>query len=168
MKKILATAGAIAVLALTNAPAQAATPTQQATATARIYQPLSISWVDDLDFGVIVLNNTTFGGEVVRVSQAGLVTCGGGVNMTCSGTPSAAAYELVGTPGAVVTVTSGAVTLANGGNNLALTQLGPVGGTVTLDADGTTPFSIGGEITVAGNTPEGVYSGTFSVTADYQ
>src|SRR5688572_19670519 len=138
MKKILATAGALAVLALTTAPAQAASPTQQATATARIYTPLAISHVEDLDFGVIVLNNTTFAGEVVRVSQAGLVTCGGGVNMTCSGTPSAAAYQLVGTPGAIVTVTSPAFNLVNGANNLPLTQLGPVGGTVTLDGDGTT------------------------------
>jgi hypothetical protein len=168
MKTIFATAGAIAMLALTSAPAHAATPTQQATATARIYQPLSISHVEDLDFGVIVLNNTTFGGEVVTVSQAGAVTCGGGVNMTCSGTPSAAAYELVGTPGAVVSVSSPSFSLANGGNTLALTQLGPVGGTVTLDGDGITQFSIGGQITVAGATVEGVYSGTFAVTADYQ
>ena len=41
MKKFLATAGAIAVLALTSAPAQAASPTTQATATAKIYKPLS-------------------------------------------------------------------------------------------------------------------------------
>ena len=44
MNKFLATAGAIAVLALTSTPAVAATPSAQANATAKIYKPLTISW----------------------------------------------------------------------------------------------------------------------------
>ena len=166
MKKIVATAGAFAVLALTTAPAQAASPTQQATATARIYTPLSIAHAEDLDFGVIVLNNTTFAAEVVSVSQAGAVTCGGGVNMTCSGTPTAAAYDLAGSADAVVTITSPGFNLSNGATNLAFTPNFP--GTVTLDGTGVAQVSLGGSISVAGATPEGVYTGNFAVTADYQ
>jgi hypothetical protein len=39
---------------------------------------------------------------------------------------------------------------------------------VTLDGTGAGVLDIGGSISVAGNTPEGVYSGVFNVTADYQ
>lgn len=167
MKTILATAGAIVVLALTGAPAHAATPTQQATATARIYQPLSIAHVEDLDFGVIVLNNTTFASETVSVAGAtGAVTCGGGVNMTCSGTPASARYTLAGSAGAVVAVSSPGFNLSNGAANLAFTPSFPA--TVTLDGTGAGEVLLGGSIPVAGNTPEGVYTGTFNVTANYQ
>ena len=167
MKKILATAGAIAALALTASPAQAATPTQQATATARIYTPLSITFARNLDFGVIVLNNTTFASETVSVAGAtGAVTCGGGVNMTCSGTPASARYTLAGSAGAVVAVSSPGFNLSNGAANLAFTPSYPA--TVTLDGTGAGEVLLGGSIPVAGNTPEGVYTGTFNVTANYQ
>ncbi|GAA4710109.1 DUF4402 domain-containing protein [Sphingomonas lutea] len=166
MKKILATAGAIAALALTSAPAQAATPTQQATATARIYTPLSITFDRNLDFGVVVLNNTTFAAEAVTISGAGAVSCGGGVNMTCSGSPTSARYTLQGSANASVGVTSPGFNLVNGGNTLAFTPSFPA--TVTLDGTGAGAFNLGGSINVPGNTPEGVYTGTFNVTANYQ
>ena len=53
MKKFFATAGAVAVLALTASPAQAAS---QASASARVYRPLVLSSDQNLDFGVIVLS----------------------------------------------------------------------------------------------------------------
>ena len=166
MKKILATAGALAVLALTASPAHAATPTQQATATARIYTPLSITFARNLDFGVIVLNNTTFAAEAVSINAAGTVACGGGVNMTCSGSPASARYTLAGSAGAVVAVSSPGFNLVNGANNLPFTPSFPA--TVTLDGTGAGEVLLGGSINVAGNTPEGVYTGTFNVTANYQ
>src|SRR5215217_2471948 len=106
MKKFLATAGAIALLALTSAPAQAASPSAQANATAKIYRPLTISKTTDLDFGVVVIAGTSFAAETVTVSTAGAVTCGGGVNLTCSGSPTAARFHLVGSNNALVTVSS--------------------------------------------------------------
>jgi hypothetical protein len=166
MKKFLATAGTVALLALTSAPAIAATPATQATATARIYKPLSISRVQSLDFGTIVLNNTAFAGEVVSMNLAGTVSCGGGVNMTCSGTPQTARYNLVGSNNAEVTVTSPGFNLVNGAANIAFTPT--FNATVNLGATGTTDFDIGGSITVAGATPEGVYTGNFLVTANYK
>jgi hypothetical protein len=42
---------------------------------------------------------------------------------------------------------------------------------VNLGASGSTTgvtFAIGGSITLASTTPDGVYTGTFQVTADYQ
>lgn len=162
-------AGASALLAVTLAsPAAAVSPATQATANAKIYKPLTISKVQNLDFGVIVLGSGAWAGEVVSISQAGALTCGGGTNLTCSGSPQVAKYHLVGTNNATVTVSSPGFNLTGPGT-LAFTPNAPA--TVNLGATGSTTgvdFSIGGSITLASTTPDGVYSGTFAVTADYQ
>ena len=167
MKKLLATAAAFTLVALSG-PAGAVSPASQATANAKIYKPLTISKVQNLDFGVIVLGSGAWAGEVVSISQAGALTCGGGANLTCSGSPQVAKYHLVGTNNATVTVSSpgfnliGPGTLAFTPNAPATVNLGGTGSTTGVD------FSIGGSITIASTTPDGVYSGTFAVTADYQ
>jgi len=167
MNKLFATAATSALLALAS-PAAAVSPATQATANAKIYKPLTISKVQNLDFGVIVLGAGTWSGEVVSISQVGALTCGGGANLTCSGSPQVAKYHLVGTNNATVTVSSPGFNLTGPGT-LAFTPNAPA--TVNLGATGSTTgvdFSIGGSITLASTTPDGVYSGTFAVTADYQ
>ena len=170
MNKSIATVGAFAAMIVASSPAAAVSPATQATANAKIYKPLTISKVQNLDFGVIVLTGASFAGEVVSMSQAGVVTCGSspGVLLTCSGAPQAAKYHLVGTNNAIVTVTSPGFNLTGPGT-LAFTSNAPA--TVNLGASGSSTgvdFSIGGSITLASTTPDGVYSGTFAVTADYQ
>jgi Mat/Ecp fimbriae major subunit len=169
MKKILATAGAIAVLALTSASAQAASPSADASATAKIYRPLVITKTADLDFGVIVIAGAAFPAEAVTVDTAGGVTCGGGTNLTCSGSPTAAQFHLVGSDNADVTVSSPSFSLSGPAvltvTPSSLTQvvnLGGSGSSTGVDVD------LGGSINVASTTPEGVYTGTWTVTADYQ
>lgn len=170
MNKTFACVSAFLAAAVAASPAAAVTPATQATANAKIYKPLTISKVQNLDFGVIVLTGSSFSGEVVSISQAGAVTCGSspGVLLTCSGAPQAAKYHLVGTNNAVVTVSSPGFNLTGPGT-LAFTPNAPA--TVNLGAAGATTgvdFAIGGSITLASTTPDGVYSGTFAVTADYQ
>ena len=168
MNKTIAIASALLATALVASPAAAVSPASQATANAKIYKPLTISKVQNLDFGVIVLGAGAWAGEVVSISQAGALTCGGGTNLTCSGSPQVAKYHLVGTNNAVVTVSCPGFNLTGPGT-LAFTPNAPA--TVNLGASGVTTgvdFSIGGSITLASTTPDGVYSGTFAVTADYQ
>jgi hypothetical protein len=168
MMKSITGAGAILGLLLTASPATAVSPLTQATANAKIYKPLSISKVQNLDFGVIVLGSGAWAGEVVSISQAGALTCGGGTNVTCSGSPQVAKYHLSGTNNAVATVSCPGFNLTGPGT-LAFTPNAPA--TVNLGASGLVTgvdFSIGGSITVASTTPDGVYTGNFLVTADYQ
>lgn len=169
MKKLIPGAAALALTALVSAPAQAATPATQATATAKIYRPLTISFVQNLDFGTVVLSGAgTWSNEVVSIDQTGALTCGGGVNLTCSGSPQAAKYHLVGTNNAIVTISSPGFNLTGPGT-LAFTPNAPA--TVNLGTSGSSTgvdFGVGGSITLASTTPDGVYSGTFNVTANYQ
>jgi hypothetical protein len=169
MNKFLSAAGAIAALALSGTQVAAATPSAQAAATAKIYKPLTISKAQDLDFGTIVLVGASFANEVVTVPTSGPVVCGGGANVTCSGTPTAAKFHLVGSNNAAVTVNSAAFSLT-GPATLSVTptsltqsvNLGGTGNTTGIDV------LLGGSITLGSSTPDGVYTGTWTVTADYQ
>lgn len=168
MRKFLAAFGAAAMLALFSVPAAAVTPLTQATATARIFKPLTIQFQQNLDFGNLVLTGAgTWSGQVISMNQTGTLTgCGG--NVTCSGATTPAQYKLIGTNNAIVTISCPAFSLTGPGT-LAFTPNAPA--TVNLGAAGSSTgviFGIGGSITLASTTPEGTYTGNFLVTADYQ
>ena len=170
--KLLRTVAAVAALALTATPALAAPvgPAQNATATAKIVKPLTLTWVQDLNLGTILLSGAgAWGGAVVAVSQAGVLSCAN-VNVTCSNPVQAARYNVRGTNNQLVTITAPNVTLTNANNpldTLVMTVSSP--GTVLLTNSGApgSDFNLGGSITVASTTGDGVYSGTFNVTVDY-
>lgn len=170
MMKKLALAGVAVLVVLGSTPAAAVSPATQASATAKIFRPLTISLVQNLDFGTIVLSGAgAWSGEVVSMSQAGAVTCGSGANLTCSGSPQAAKYQVLGTSNSTVTISSPSFNLVNGASTLAFTPNAPA--TVNLGPAGPTTgvtFGIGGSITLSSSTPDGVYTGTFNVTANYQ
>ena len=166
-------AATVAALAVTAAPATAATgptvvsPDKQATATARVVKPLTLKWVRDLDLGTIVLSGAgAWTGAVVGVDQAGVFTCTD-ANVTCSGPTKNAEYTITGTNNQVVTVNASDVTLTSGANSLTLSVDAPA--TVDLGSSGAsgTPLDIGGSISVDSTTPDGTYSGTFAVTVNY-
>jgi Mat/Ecp fimbriae major subunit len=167
MKKLLGCSVAFAGL-LTGTPAGAVTPATQATATAKIYKPLTITATQSLDFGVIVLAGASFTGESVAMSIAGSVTCGTTAgDLTCSGSPRPATYHLTGTANANVTITSPGFTLANGSATLAFAPT--FTSSVQLAATGTLDVNLGGTVSGLSNTTtDGVYTGNFQVTANYQ
>src|SRR3569833_342804 len=86
-------AATVAALAVTTpalaAPGNTATPTQQATATARVGKPLTIAWKQDLDLGTIVLGSGVWAGADVGISSAKAFSCTS-TNVPCSGTPKTA------------------------------------------------------------------------------
>jgi hypothetical protein len=171
MKKFLVAAGA-AALALTATPAAAApvAATTPATANAKIYKPLVLTAKRNLDLGTIVMGTVGATGEKVTLTAAGGFTCGGG-NLTCSGTPVTAQYNVQGTNNAVVRILVGASSLnrVGGGGTVAFTPLAPSPASVTLTSSGVPgdDFFVGGEITILPATVEGVYSGNMDVTVDY-
>lgn len=172
MKKLLITAGALTALAVASAPANAqVAATSQSNAHARIVQPLTLTSVRDLDLGTIVLSGTVPYTDTVGITQAGSFSCG--ANVTCSGTTQTAQYFATGTQGQTLTVlVSSTIPLANQTDataaDLVLTVDAPASGSVVLDSAGEVTFDIGGSIQVSDTTPEGVYQGTFDVSADYQ
>jgi hypothetical protein len=167
MKNILRTAAAVAALTLGATPALAVPATQNATATARIIKPLSLTSVQNLDLGSITLLGS--GSTTVGISAAGAFSCPAG-NVTCAGAPRVAIYKVTGTNNQNVTVTVADVlmkNLADATKTLTLDVDAPA--TVNLGNSGNagTNFPIGGAITVSGATVEGTYVGDFDVTVNY-
>ena len=164
-------AATVAALAVSATPALAVGPTDKnATATARVVKPLTLSWQRDLDLGTIVLSGAgAWSGANVGITRGGVFSCAN-ANTTCSGATQTAQYKVTGTNNQVVTVTAPNVTLTNQNDNvstLLLTVDNP--GTVNLGNSGASGlvFDLGGQITVASNTPDGTYFGTFNVTVNY-
>ena len=172
MTKFLKMTAAVAAIALTATPAFAAptNPDKNATATAKIVKPLTLTWVQDLDLGTVLLSGAgAWSGATVGVSRAGVFSCANS-NVTCSGTNQVAKYKVTGTNNQVVTINAGNVVMTNQNDNtktLTLTVDNP--GTVNLSNSGNVglEFSLGGAISVDSTTADGTYSGTFNVTVNY-
>jgi hypothetical protein len=154
-------ASVVAVALLGSASAQAATGT--GTATAKVLLPLTVTSTSDLDFGVIVPSTSA---ATVVVSTSGGVTCG---VTTCIGTPNAGAFGVTGTAGQIVTVAAGTgpFTVNSGANFMGVGTLTFSASTVTLTG-GSGSFNVGGTLSVGANQAEGDYTGSYTVTVNYQ
>jgi hypothetical protein len=165
---LVATVAAFAVTA-TEAAAAPVTATSDATAKARILKPLVLKGTQNLDLGIIVLAGSGAYTATVSLDRANAFDCDGNSgNVVCSGTPVRAVYNVAGTQGQDVTIASGPVSLGNGTDTLTLTP--DHNTTVTLANSGApgTNFFVGGSLSIPSTTSDGVYTGTFALTADYQ
>jgi len=160
LKTALASTAVVAAMLGAHA-AQAATAT--ATARARIVPAVAVTNIagSELGFATIVTGPTA---AKVTVAPNGTRTaCGTG--LTCVGTTSAARFAVTGETGLTVGISTTATTALTSGGNSMSTTLVPSVATMTLAA--TNQFSVGGELSVGANQADGVYTGTFTVTVDY-
>lgn len=168
--RLTAVAAAAVAFTATQAVAAPVSATTDATAKARILRPLQLTSTQNLDLGIIVLSGTGTYTATVGIDRTAAFNCDGNSgNVTCSGSPTVAIYNVSGTKSQPVTIAAGNVTLSDGaGDTLTLTP--DFNSTVNLTNSGApgTDFNVGGSIQVANTTPDGVYTGTFAVTADYQ
>ena len=167
--KLVRIACASVAFMLAATPALAVGPNQNSTATAKIVKPLTLSWVQDLDLGTIVLGAGTWATTNIGITSAGAFTCGN-ANVSCSGATKSAQYKVTGTNNQRVLITAPNVTLTNQNDNtktLVLTVDNP--GFVDLGNSGNAgvTFGLGGSIGVSSTTTDGTYTGQFNVTVNY-
>ncbi len=166
---LVATAAAISLTATPALAAPVGPSDRNATATARIIKPLTLTWVQDLDLGTILLGAGAWTGAVVAIDSDGVFSCTN-TNVTCSGATQVAMYNVTGTNNQTVTISAPDITLTNANDPtqmLVMSVDNP--GSVLLGNSGAAgvDFSLGGSITVDSTTVDGVYSGDFDVTVDY-
>jgi hypothetical protein len=172
MRKFLIAAG-IAVVAV-PAPALAAplTNTTSADSRALLLLPLTLTKIDDLDFGSVVPSGTS--GTVALNATSSARTFAGGVTGVATAAGHRAYFGGAGTGGQQVVVVIVPPTQLTDANNdtidvLALTLDNGGNPIRTVDPVTRTFFvGVGGIINIAANQPEGLYSATFDVTANYQ
>lgn len=167
MAKTFIKGAAVAAVVFMGLSANAAhAASAQANAKANILRQITVTKTADLDFGTIVAGSTA---STVAVDAAGARTCGAG--LVCSGTTTAAKFEIGGANGQTVNISSDAtVTLNNGvaGNTMSA-ALAPSVSTMLLTATpANNPFYVVGTLSVGASQAEGVYQGTFNVNVNYQ
>lgn len=149
-------------------PAIAAT-TKTAKVSAQVLKPLTLTRVQDLDLGTVVLAPGTWPSATVTLSRTGAFSCPG-PNVTCTGAPRVAQYNVTGSNSQPVRINAPNVRLVNqADSSKTLTLVVDSPGTVSLPNSGNkgVTFPLGGSVTVSSSTADGTYSGTFNVTVDY-
>jgi hypothetical protein len=150
-----------------------------ATASATIIAPLVISKTTDLNFGNVAVN-TSLGTVVTTAALPTVRTRTGGVTLPAtSGTTTAAKFHVTGEIGNVVNIT---LPTRNATNPVTIT--GPSSATMTVDTftddgaisgslhqvtltGGAADFYVGATLNVAGSQTVGLYTGSFTVSIDY-
>jgi hypothetical protein len=152
------------------AAAQAVGPDQDSNGKALILVPLTLTKIDDLDFGTVVTSASS--GVVSINATTGVRTTAGGVTPVLSDIGYRARFAGAGSPNqqVIVTVTPPAQLTNSNGDTidvLALTLDGPP--TRTIDpVTRAFFFHVGGVLMLAADQPEGVYQAIFNVSANYQ
>jgi Mat/Ecp fimbriae major subunit len=157
-----------------SAGAQAAT--QTATTKVVALKPITLVNATPLDFGSIVPGATN--GSVTINARTGartrtVVTLVGATFSRAQfvGTATVArVVTLTVSPAASITITSGANSMVI--DNLRVSANGGVatvfGRNYTIPATGSMTYNMGGRLVVGANKPAGTYTGTFSLTLNYQ
>ncbi len=141
---------------------------QPATGQAIILLPTTVTRIDDLDFGKL---SATAAGTAILNPASGAVTTTGGV-LFQGGTPQAARFIATSPSKNVVKIQlpNKATTLTRvGGTETMLLDTWNINGalTRTVVAREQFEFKVGGTLHIAANQVEGVYTGTFNVTVNY-
>ena len=159
-------------MVLLAAPAAAAptSATVNATVKASVVKPLTLTALQDLDLGTIVLGGGTWSGATVSISRTGVFSCAN-ANTTCSGVRQVANYRVSGTNKQTVQITAPNATLVNQSDSTkTVTMVMDAPASVALPNSGNpgVNFSVGGSITLSSATAGGQYAGTMNITVDYQ
>ena len=161
----LAGLAGLGVLALGTEHALAANTT--GTANATIIAPITITANLTLEFGQIV---TGTGVSVVRITPAGVRSLVSGDASLAGGTNRAATFDITGEPSTTyaITLPAGSATLTSGGDTMTVdTWTSNPTPTGTLSGGGTETISVGADLNVGASQASGSYTGTYTMTVDY-
>ena len=167
MKNLKLAFAALAIASLSTPLAHATTA--DGTGSANIVAPLALSNTAGLRYGDSAPTVSSSG--VVTIETDDNQVCGTGLTCFTTSPIGAAAFAVTGFEDAMYDITVPADVTLNGtgsasGESMLATLTGSkASGTLTSGADS---FTVGGALTVGANQAVGAYSGTFTVTVEYQ
>ena len=131
--------------------------------------PIAITSTQSLTYGSFVVNAA--GGVTVGVNPL-MRTANGGVTLISSSSWSAASFSVTGdmnTTYAITLPANGVVSLTSGANSMALNDFtsNPAATSGQLYASGSQTLTVGATLSVIGSQATGDYTGSFTVTVDY-
>jgi hypothetical protein len=169
------TLAALAASIAVASPAFAQT-TDTATAQARgvVLLPLTISEVDPLNFGTVLASGVA--GTVTIDADTGARSFTGGVSGIALDLGNRGLFDGLGTENQLVEITLNPVANLTGpGPDIAVTSMELDGcaclietRTIPVGGGGAFQVGVGGTFAIAASQPNGLYTGAYSVTAEYQ
>ncbi len=163
MRRYLLVLAALLAASASTAPAIAAQVT--AVTSVNVVKPVALSKLQDMNFGTLTFAGFS-GSRSIVLSRLGAITCA--ADIVCSGSSQQARFNVTGTNRLTVLLTYSGGTLSNGTDSIPFAADGPASITLTSSGSPGTDFDIGGSLTISPALVGGVYSGTMTVTADYQ
>lgn len=157
-------AAAVAAAAV-PAPVLAA-PTASADGKVLLLLPVTLTKVNDLDFGTVVPSASS--GTVSIAADGSGQSVTGGVTPVPSGTAARAVFAGGGTAGQQVSIfVAPPASLSDGNGHNVPISLSLDQALVTIDSTRAFSVGVGGTVTIGPNQAEGTYTGTFTVLAQY-
>ncbi len=131
--------------------------------TATLWAPISISVGANMEFGTMLTTGTA---GTVTVTPAGARSS---VNVDLfGGLPSAASFDVTGESGQIYSITlPSSATLTSGANTMTVDTYTDDAGVPPTLAGGSDTFNVGATLNVGAAQAAGTYSGTFTVTVNY-
>jgi len=159
-------AAAMVAVSMTAAPASAAN-TATGHGKVLLLLPLTLTKVDDLEFGTVV--SSPVAGTVTINAKTGVRTSAGGVTLVPSDIGQRGLFVWAATPGQPVDFDiSYPSTLDDGaGHSVQVAVLFLQNSSTITNASGVAQTGVGGSILIAANQAAGTYTNTFDVTANY-
>jgi hypothetical protein len=166
--RVASWAAAALALGAPAATAHAAAPATQATADATIIYPVTVTKLQDMDFGYVSV--TTAGTAVLEPNADTYATTGGVVPV--GGSPHSAEFVGASKDSAVVNIKvpnkPSVLTRVGGTETMTVSNFTLQGQSKRNIAKASSfTFRVGGTLNVAAGQAEGTYVGTFDVTVQY-
>lgn len=166
---LIAAVSAVAMAALAGEAFAAGQVQATASATAQIIAPFSLTKTADMNFGIVVRPSDASSTTMTLNANDQVTASGGGTGATAGGTVTTAKFTLAGAPNDGYTTTQ-AVVMAGGSTGITITAATPVAGNGvygTIPAGGSQTLLVGGSFTMDNNTLAQTYSGTLTLTVNY-
>lgn len=165
---LIAAGAALAVSALATGALAAGSVSTTANATATVLSPVTITKTQDLAFGQVVRPSDA-NSNTVTLGANGAVTITGAGNGSAVNSPTTAAKFTITAPVATTYTTTQSLTFTQAGltniaSGLPAAETGVLG---TIPAGGTQAIDYGGRFDMTAATTAQNYTGTLSVTVNY-
>ena len=160
------TASSLALFSIAFYPTAASAASVTANASANVITPLVISETSGMNFGDVSVG--TIGGTVVLDAGGGRSVTGD-AEAVLGGTEAAGSYSLTGEGAKAYTITFPVnATILSGGNSMIVDNFTHNAGATPALTGGSGAFNVGATLNIGPGQAPGLYSGTYTLTVNYQ
>ena len=164
---LIATGSAIALAAMAGSALAAGTVAATANASATVVSPYTLVKTSDMQFGTVVRPSNANSNAVTLDANDTVTVTGTGNGSTVSSTTSTARFTLTGTPTTYSTSQGVVITQTGLGPVSATLPVATTGTYGTIPAAGFQELRVGGAFSINSATPSQAYTGTLTLTVNY-